>query len=190
MPQDPSPIPAHMQARLKQSGLRRTLATRALLGLFLASPEGVFSHAQVFQALSARGVNMNRVTLYRLLHRLLSCGLLERCADHTKTTRAGYFSLAQGGAQSSLDPAIAPRFECRICGQHWQLAPVVGQTRAVADEVCRTLAALGHRAEGLAVCVRGTCAACMRAPLSGPESPAPPLHWPELAPPGPAAACG
>ena len=69
-------VPPEIQTRLEAAGLRRTLATRAVLGLFLANPQGTLSHAQALASLQTRGLEINRVTLYRLLDRLATCGVL------------------------------------------------------------------------------------------------------------------
>ena len=50
-------VPPEIQTRLEAAGLRRTLATRAVLGLFLANPQGTLSHAQALVSLTARGLD-------------------------------------------------------------------------------------------------------------------------------------
>ena len=58
---DAATVPPEIQTRLEAAGLRRTLATRAVLGLFLANPQGTLSHAQAlasrtaFTAMSSMG---------------------------------------------------------------------------------------------------------------------------------------
>ena len=102
-PREPVTVPVELRARLERAGLRRTLATRAALGLFLNHPQGMFSHAQALSALQARGLDINRVTLYRLLDRLAACGVLQRHADDD--ARTWRYSLAD------LDQGQLPRFE-------------------------------------------------------------------------------
>jgi Fur family transcriptional regulator, ferric uptake regulator len=91
--------------------LRRTLATRAVLGLFLANPQGTLSHAQALASLQARGLDINRVTLYRLLDRLAACGVLQRHADDgARTWRYGLADPKQARPRrraSSAMPATA-----------------------------------------------------------------------------------
>lgn len=160
-------VPAGIQARLERAGLRRTLATRAVLGLFLAQPQGAITHAQAQQSLRARGLDINRVTLYRLLDRLAACGVLQRHADDA--ARTWHFSLADTGT----DPAAgvdATRFECDACHRRFALEQASEPTRAVADELFRTLARLGHHGERMELSVHGTCSDCTD-PANGAASP-------------------
>ncbi|MDP2416133.1 MAG: Fur family transcriptional regulator, partial [Hydrogenophaga sp.] len=113
-PKESVVVPVEMQARLEQAGLRRTLATRAVLGLFLANPQGSITHAQAQQSLTARGLDINRVTLYRLLDRLAACGVLQRHADDG--ARTWRFSLAD-----TQQDGVLPRFECDACHRQFRL---------------------------------------------------------------------
>jgi Fur family ferric uptake transcriptional regulator len=145
-----SGVPAAIQTRLEAAGLRRTLATRAVLGLFLTQPHGGLTHAQALNALTGRGLEINRVTLYRLLDRLAACGVLQRHTDGQ--ARTWRFSLApqeEGG--------VMPHFECAACHRHLPL----GGALAVAQELLRAVARQGHCGEQVAV--RGTCADCREA---------------------------
>ena len=151
-PKESVMVPAEIQARLERAGLRRTLATRAVLGLFLANPQGTLSHAQALASLTARGLDINRVTLYRLLDRLAACGVLQRHAnDDARTWRYGL---------ADTDEGLAPRFECDACHRQFRLAAASEPARAVADELMRTLAGMGHRGLRLDMAVHGTCADC------------------------------
>lgn len=147
------PVPAEIQTRLEAAGLRRTLATRAVLGLFLANPQDTLSHAQALASLQARGLDINRVTLYRLLDRLAACGVLQRQTDDN--ARTWRFRLADVN-----DDGAAPRFECDACHRRFRLATASEPTRAVADELMRALAGMGHRGLRLDMAVHGTCADC------------------------------
>lgn len=150
---EPVPVPPEIQTRLEAAGLRRTLATRAVLGLFLAHPQGTLSHAQALASLQARGLDINRVTLYRLLDRLAACGVLQRQTDgDARTWRFRLADLNEDGA--------APRFECDACHRQFRLTQARGPTQAVADELMRTLAGMGHRGLRLDMAVHGTCADC------------------------------
>ena len=146
-------VPAHIQTRLEGAGMRRTLATRAVLGLFLADPLGTLSHAQALSSLQGRGLAINRVTLYRLLDRLAACGVLRRHADDG--ARTWRFSLA------NADTEYAPRFECDACHRQFQLLEASGATQAVASEMFEALAKLGHRGERMDVAIHGVCAQCV-----------------------------
>ncbi len=157
-PRDPSAfpeavaVPPDIQARLTHAGLRRTLATRAVIGLFLARPAQGFTHAQVLAALESRGAAVNRVTLYRLLDRLAAIGVLERHTDGDRTWR---FTLADGP-----EDAAVPRFECDACHQQFRLPDAAGPTRAVVEQLQHTLAMLGHQGGRIDLAVHGTCASC------------------------------
>ncbi len=150
---EPAAVPPEIQTRLEAAGLRRTLATRAVLGLFLANPQGTLSHAQALASLSARGMDLNRVTLYRLLDRLAGCGVLQRHADDgARTWRFGLTDTEEGPA---------PRFECDACHRQFRLTEASGPTRAVATDLFRTLASLGHQGLRVDLSIHGTCASCV-----------------------------
>ncbi len=155
-PREPVPVPAELQARLERAGLRRTLATRAVLGLFLNNPQGMLSHAQAMAALQARGLDINRVTLYRLLDRLAACGVLQRHADDD--ARTWRYSLAD------LEDGLAPRFECDACHRQFRVAEGSAPTQAAATDLLRTLAQMGHQGLRVDVAIHGTCAGCLPAP--------------------------
>lgn len=147
-----SGVPATVQTRLEASGLRRTLATRAVLGLFLAQRGAGLTHAQALHALTARGLDINRVTLYRLLDRLAACGVLQRHTDDQ--ARTWRFSLAPLGPDDRGAEARF-RFECGACHREMPLSGA----QAAARDLLNACARLGHRGEQIAV--RGTCADCV-----------------------------
>lgn len=151
---EPAAVPPEIQTRLEAAGLRRTLATRALLGLFLANPQGTLSHAQALALLTTRGMEINRVTLYRLLDRLAACGVLQRHTDDG--ARTWRFSLAD-----TASDGVAPRFECDACHRQFRLTEASAPTQAVASELFRTLAGLGHQGLRMDVAIHGTCASCV-----------------------------
>jgi Fur family ferric uptake transcriptional regulator len=149
-------VPAAIQTRLEAAGLRRTLATRAVLGLFLAQPRGGLTHAQALNALTARGLDINRVTLYRLLDRLAACGVLQRHTDDQ--ARTWRFNLAPLDEQRDENGGL-PRFECGACHQRFPLTGLNESAREMARDLLRELARMGHRGEQVAV--HGTCADCV-----------------------------
>lgn len=153
-PPDSPGVPPEIQTRLEAAGLRRTLATRAVLGLFLASPQGTLSHAQALASLQARGLDINRVTLYRLLDRLAACGVLQRHADDDARTWRYGLAAPEADAQ-------APRFECDACHRQFRLTEASEPTRAVARDLFRTLARLGHQGQRVDLSIHGTCAGCV-----------------------------
>ncbi|QHE87303.1 Fur family transcriptional regulator [Hydrogenophaga sp. BPS33] len=161
--QDAATVPSYIQTRLEAAGLRRTLATRAVLGLFLAQPPGGLTHAQAMNALTARGLDINRVTLYRLLDRLAVCGVLQRQTDDEE--RTWRFSLApeQGvGSRAAKAAGLLP-FECDACHRQFELPGAGEPLRALARDLQRLAAQLGHRSERVDVAVHGTCADCTEA---------------------------
>lgn len=141
---------------MEAAGLRRTLATRAVLGLFLARPAGGLTHAQALASLTARGLEINRVTLYRLLDRLAGCGVLQRQADDARTWR---FSWAPPVPEVEEEGAL-PRFECDACHRQFRLTDASEPTRAVTQDLFAALARLGHQGDRVDVSIHGTCAAC------------------------------
>ena len=151
-------VPADIQQRLERGGLRRTLATRAVLGLFLANPKRSLNHAQAFASLSARGLDINRVTLYRLLDRLVACSVLQRHADDD--ARTWVFCLVETEQDNQ-----APSFECDGCHSQFRLPEAGAQASDQANELARTLfqtlARMGHQGERLDVLLHGTCANCL-----------------------------
>lgn len=153
---EPVSVPAEIQSRLEGAGLRRTLATRAVLGLFLARPVGGLTHAQSLAALNARGLDINRVTLYRLLDRLASCGVLQRQSDDQRTWR---FSLAPLSTDAA--PKVAPRFECDACHRQFPLLEASEPTRTATHHLFQALAQMGHAGTRVDLAVHGTCASCV-----------------------------
>lgn len=149
-------VPHEIQSRLEAAGLRRTLATRAVLGLFLARPAGGLTHAQALASLTARGLDINRVTLYRLLDRLAACGVLQRQADDARTW---HFSLALP-AHDVDDLGALPRFECDACHRQFEMTDAGESTRAVSLDLMAALSRLGHHVARVDVSVHGTCAGC------------------------------
>ena len=86
------------------AGMRATRATKALLALIDASPEQLWSAAEVQARLDKMGVQVNRVTTYRLLDRLASAGRLVKSVDAERLTRygAGHGALLAAVARAGL----------------------------------------------------------------------------------------
>jgi Fur family ferric uptake transcriptional regulator len=157
---DPVSVPPHIQTRLEAAGLRRTLATRAVLGLFLAQPLGGLTHAQALHALTARGLDINRVTLYRLLDRLAACGVLQRHTDDQ--ARTWRFSLAPLEAPTEA-LGTQSRFECDACHRQFRVELASEATKSMTRELLNAMARLGHQGARAEVSVHGTCADCLKA---------------------------
>lgn len=154
-----SGVPAAIQSRLEAAGLRRTLATRAVLGLFLAQPLGGLTHAQAQNALAARGLDINRVTLYRLLDRLAACGVLQRHTDDQ--ARTWRFSLAP--LEADPEEGALPRFECDACHRQFRVEQASEPTKSMTRALLNAMERLGHQGARVEVSVHGTCADCMEA---------------------------
>ena len=145
---------AELDAWLVKAGLRRTRATLAVLHLFVSDASWSATHAEVALALEQhQGLMLNRVTLYRLLDRLAACGVLQRHADDgARTWRYGLADTGEG---------LAPRFECDACHRQFRLTEASAPTQAVASDLFRTLAGMGHQGLRVDVSIHGTCASCV-----------------------------
>ncbi|TNF61857.1 MAG: Fur family transcriptional regulator [Burkholderiales bacterium] len=149
--------------RLERAGLRRTRATEAVVGLFQSDPGWSPSHAELEMALQALGLQVNRVTLYRLLDRLVEAGILER---HTGgDDRTWRFGLAPD------ESGVVPRFECDACHRQFRLTDASEPTQAVAQQLLSTLAHLGHQGQRVDLSIHGTCAVCVEPSGDGQASP-------------------
>lgn len=159
-------LPAAWRARMQVAGLRQTQATRRVLALFLEDPQWSPTHAEVKDRLeqgpgataNAAPPPVNRVTLYRLLERLSECGILERHAD--ASARSWRFTLRPDQDADGASPALLPRFECDACHRQFRLNDASEPTRDVADQLLRSLQALGHHGERIDLAIHGTCAGC------------------------------
>ena len=139
-------------APVSNAAMRRTRATVALTALFKDHPDDAMTHAEVEKALSSAGIDVNRVTIYRLLDRFVAAGLLQR---HVDTHRVTHFSMV--GAQTG---AWAPRFECDSCHRQFRLTDGSEQVQATARKVLQALESLGHEGREVDISVRGRCAGC------------------------------
>lgn len=139
---------------LAQAGLRRTRAALAVLEVFLADPAHTLTHADLEAALAARGLSVNRVTIYRLLERLGAAGVLEKHSDDAD--RIWRFGL------QAAEPGVSlPRFECDACHRHFSLPQASEPTKAVADQLLTALSGLGHVGQRVDLAIHGTCAGCV-----------------------------
>ncbi|MEJ7929708.1 transcriptional repressor [Ramlibacter sp. AN1015] len=145
-----SPLDAQLDAALASAGLRRTAGTLALARVFGTTPDAVLSHAEIEHVLVRQGVEINRVTLYRLLERFVAAGLLRRTVDAQRVSR---FSAAN--RESGV-----PRFECDDCHRHFRLTDDGGKLDAAARKVLQALEAAGHEGHSIDVAVHGRCAGC------------------------------
>lgn len=154
-----------LETRLAQAGLRRTRALRLVLHVLAKDTAWSPTHAEIEAVLAQAGAAPNRVTLYRLLDRLVAVGVLQRHADGV-----GRMWRYQWAAEQSLrtsDPSdVVPRFECHACHRQFRLTDASRPTQAVAEQLLHTLAQLGHHGERVDLSIHGTCAVCVEAPSS------------------------
>jgi Fur family ferric uptake transcriptional regulator len=150
---DPSIAEAESSPSVPNAAMRRTRATVALTALFKDHPDDALTQAEVEKALSSAGIEVNRVTVYRLLDRFVAAGLLQRHVDMHRVT---HFSIV--GAQTG---AWAPRFECESCHRQFRLTDGSAQVQATARQVLQALEGLGHVGREVDISVRGRCAGCV-----------------------------
>jgi len=148
----PAPHTPHSLAWTLPPGMRATRATRALAALYRARPEAALSPAEVQAALVQAGVDVNRVTVYRLLDRCAAAGLLQRSIDSARVSR---YSLA-----ASAPGSPAPRFECDGCHRQFRLAQGSARLQGALQQVLRALATAGHEGQSVDIAVHGLCAGC------------------------------
>ena len=149
-----------IDALLSAHGLRRTTASRLVLGWLLAHADTSYTHAQLQSALQGehaldQGISLDRVTLYRLIDRLTQVGLLLCWVD---TNRVRRYQAMPASVQA------APHFECQSCHRD---QPLAGAMRAdtldlekAAQNALQSLQALGYQGLRLDVSVRGLCLDC------------------------------
>ena len=153
---------AALDTWLTRAGLRRTRATRAVLQLFLADSSWAATHADVEAAMHTQRVDVNRVTLYRLLDRLATTGLLVRHADDVaRTWRYALAPELLDGPPTGDAGGVVPRFECDACHRQFRLTEASSPTQAVADQLLKTLATLGHQGQRVDLSIHGTCNVCV-----------------------------
>lgn len=144
------------------AGMRSTRASQAVLALFAARPDAVFSEGDVERHLQAQGLAVNRVTVYRLLNKLHAAGRLQRSVDADRIAR--YMpSLPEGAAQ-------LPRFECDGCHQQFRLTGQQARLQTALRALRQELQAAGHEELRLDLAVRGRCAGCVQPPAMAPAA--------------------
>ncbi len=146
-----------IDALLTAHNLRRTSASRLVLGWLLAHPDISYTHAQLQVALTEGSNEIDRVTLYRLIDRLTQVGLLLCRVDVSRTRR--YQAMP-------VQINAIPHFECQSCHKD---SPLTGELQANANDFERAaqsafdaLKALGFQGMSMDFAVRGVCADCTR----------------------------
>ena len=145
-----------ISALLAAHGLRRTYASKLVLGWFLARPDTSYTHRQLLIALGKdQHKELDKVTLYRLVDRLTQVGLLLCRVDINRVRR---FQAMPAGVH-----AIA-HFECQSCHLDSPLADALKSNaedlQRAAQSALAALEALGHRGYNIDFAVRGVCAQC------------------------------
>jgi Fur family ferric uptake transcriptional regulator len=137
---------AGAQALLVERGARATRARIDVLAVLLVADEAL-SHHDVERRL-ARGHDIDRVTLYRVLEWLTAQGLAHKVAGDDRIWRFSVAGHADGGAVHAH-----AHFACSECG------------RVICLEEARVPAIAlpaGFRRREIEVTVKGTCDTCRR----------------------------
>jgi Fur family ferric uptake transcriptional regulator len=155
---------------LARHGLRRTAGARAVLGWLLEHADTSYTHAELQDAMVQEGTApLDRVTLYRLVDRMVQAGLLVSTVD---AQRVRHYQAYQAMDQN-VDGAtmVAPHFECRACHRDLPLTPEANETNAkleaAAKAALKALEDLGHHGVSLDLSMRGVCSDCTPSPLKG-----------------------
>ena len=161
-----------IDALLSAHGLRRTAASRRVLGWLLAHPDTSYTHAQLQAALTDSGSSttdapepalphtsapaaLDRVTLYRLIDRLTQVGLLLCRVDSQRVRR---YQAMPASVHAT------PHFECQTCHRDSPLDAALRASGADLEKAAQTameaLRALGYQDMQLDFAVRGVCVDC------------------------------
>ncbi len=148
---------------LSAHGLRRTSAAREVLKWLRRHHGRSWTHAELIDTLrEAHGLEMDRVTLYRLLDRLAQAGLLVCTVD---ADRVRHYRAASDTAESH------PRFECQACHRNFELADGSVELEQAARSALQALELVGHHGLSVDLSVRGVCADCTPAPPASRRTP-------------------
>lgn len=132
--------------------MRATRATLAVLGLWERRADALLSEADVEAALQSQGLQVNRVTIYRLLDRLAAAGVLRRSVDAARVSRY---------ARPAQDAGAAAHFECADCRSAFRLGGEGAEPlQAALRQLRQALAASGLQGQAIDVSVTGLCQDC------------------------------
>lgn len=150
------PIADPIDALLAAHGLRRTGAARAVLAWFLSHPDTSYNHAQLRDVLTQEmHLDLDRVTLYRLVDRLTNAGLLLCRVDAARIRR--YQSMP-------ASVRAMPHFECQSCHRDGALSGALqsgtGDLERAVQQALEALESLGYRGLSMDLAVRGICNEC------------------------------
>lgn len=139
------------------AGMRATRAVLAMLDILPQQPMQGWTESTVESALQARGVVVNRVTVYRALDRFVQAGLLQRSVDASRVTR--YWLRSAEGADA------VPQLECTRCRQHFSLDQGSAAVQSALQALRQALAhSAGVRNPSIDVAMHGECAQCAQSP--------------------------
>ncbi len=139
------------------AGMRATRAVLAMLELLPQQPEQGWTESTVEAALQARGVVVNRVTVYRALDRFVQAGLLQRSVDASRVTRYWLHAAEYAGD--------VPQLECTRCHQHFSLDQGSAAVQSALQALRQALAhSAGVRNPSIDVAMHGECAQCAQNP--------------------------
>jgi len=151
-------LPAGIQQRLRQRGLRLSPGMRAAIDVLRADPSRVWRHATLLAALSAQGVRLDRVTLYRLLQRLEQAGLVRNVTPAAEgKRRSGAFVWV-----GAVEPSLTISRSCPRCGRSDPTPlPSPALERAL-QQLAQTLAAMDAATTRAHLTLHTPCARCQR----------------------------
>ena len=142
--------------RLRSNGLRATTASMAVLRC-LDRSDRPLTHAELGPAVEqAEAQPVERVTLYRVLERLVAAGLVLRYPGPDGTARFGM-----------PGPDAIGHFECNACHRIIELSRAVVPPK-VLEHLARQLQGQGIASGELSLAVSGTCSQCSAAGHAGP----------------------
>jgi len=137
----PPPTPSAREL-LQQDGERITAAREAILDILLQAPRAL-THPSVEQEARARGLNADRVTVYRVLDWLVAHGYAHRIAGEDRVWR---FNAATRGNHGHA------HFHCQQCGQVFCLNDLQPVFSLNLPE--------GFRFDGAELTIQGLCPQC------------------------------
>lgn len=133
---------------LKGAGERPTAARLAVLDILLAAPTAL-THTDIAGEARKAGVELDRVTLYRVLDWLVEKGLAHKIAGEDRVWR---FNAMAGGAHDQPGAHEHAHFQCSRCGRMYcldDLRPVFAFTLPP-----------GFRCDHAELTLRGICPDC------------------------------
>lgn len=136
------------QILLHEAGERPTAARLAVLDILLATATAL-THTDIAAAAREAGVEMDRVTLYRVLDWLVEKGLAHKIAGDDRVWR---FNAMAGNGPSQVGAHEHAHFQCSRCGRLYcldDLRPVFAFTLPP-----------GFRCDHAELTLRGICPDC------------------------------